>query len=606
MTGMNGVSQVGGVGHPASGPAALQEERPVWWFMGRILTYHPLPQLASGLCWILFHSWPLFPGLVAKAFFDALEGRTSDRLLGPLGATGVDLAAIVALVVALALVRAGFVYADVFAGTTAGFRLRGLLQRNLLARIFDRPGAAALPVTPGEAISTFRDDVETMWGAGWACDVVGFAIFAGGGVAILLWVDPRVTLLVFLPIVAVIVLGHVVRTRLVRLREESRAATARVTGSLGELFGAVQAIQVAGAEDRVVARLRRLGDERRDAMLRDRLLGLALDATFGNTAGLGAGLTLLVAARQIRSGEFTVGEFALFATYLMQVAEMTGFLSWIVATYQQMGVAFRRALRLLQGAPPETLVAHHPVPLAGPLPPVPSLVKRPADRLERLEVRGLTLRFPQSGGGIQDVSLVLERGSLTVVTGRIGAGKSTLLRALLGLLEPQAGHVLWNGLAVERPDHFFVPPRAAYVPQAPALLSGTLRENVLLGLTPEDPGELDARLERAVRSAVLERDLAGFPLGLDMPIGTRGVRLSGGQVQRVAAARALVREPELLVVDDLSSALDVETERRLWQRLAQRRGDLTILAVSHRPAVLQLADQVFMLTAGRASRRRPA
>lgn len=198
--------------------------------MGRILRYHPLPQLASGLCWILFHSWPLFPGLLAKAFFDALQGRA------PAGLTP---ASIAALVVALALARAGFVYADTQAGASVGFRIRGLLLRNLLARIFELPGARALPGSVGEALSTLCDDVQAMWGAGWACDVVGFLVFALGGIAILLRVDARVTLLVFIPLVAVLVVSHVARTHLTRVRERSRAATARVTGSIGEIFGAV-------------------------------------------------------------------------------------------------------------------------------------------------------------------------------------------------------------------------------------------------------------------------------------------------------------------------------------------------------------------------------
>jgi len=140
----------------------------------------------------------------------------------------------VALIVALALARAGFVYGDVWVSTTVGLRIRGLLQRNLLARILERPGAQALPYSVGEAISTLRDDVETMWGAGWVFDVVGYACFAVGGLAILLWVDAQVTLLVFIPIVVVITLSHVVRTRLQSVREQSREATAQVAGMLGK------------------------------------------------------------------------------------------------------------------------------------------------------------------------------------------------------------------------------------------------------------------------------------------------------------------------------------------------------------------------------------
>ena len=566
-------------------------------FIKRISTYHPLPQVISGLFWILFHSWPLFPGLLAKAFFDTLEGRAP---------AGLSLESIVALIVALALARAGFVYGDVWVSTTVGLRIRGLLQRNLLARILERPGAQALPCSVGEAISTMRDDVETMWGAGWVFDVVGYASFAVGGLAILLWVDAQVTLLVFMPIVAVITLSHVVRTRLQSMREQSREATARVTGALGEVFGAVQAIQVAGAENKVIAHLRQLGEERRRMALRDRLLGLTLDAVFGNTASLGAGLTLLVAASKMRSGAFTLGDFALFATYLMQVKDMTGFLGWIVTTYQQMGVAFKRAVTLLQGAPASSLVAHHPVYLTGPLPALAPVVKKASDHLDTLEIVGLTLHHPDSGRGIEDISLKLERGSLTVVTGRIGSGKTTLLRAMLGLIEPQAGEVRWNGTKIENPASFMVPPRVAYTPQVPTLLSGTLRENILLGHTAEHDragteAGWDAKLARAVRSAVLERDLEGFPDGLETMIGARGVKLSGGQVQRTAAARMFVREPELLVLDDLSSALDVETERTLWQRIFEQR--TTCLVASHRRTVLERADQILVLEEGRITAR---
>ncbi len=555
--------------------------------MKRLLAYHPLPQVVSGICWIFFHSWPLFPGLLAKAFFDALEGRA---------AVGLTIESIVALVVGLALARIGFVYADVWVSTRAGFRIRGLLQRNLLARILERPGASALVGTVGGAISTLRDDVEVMWGAGWVFDVVGFTSFSVGGIAILLWVDPWVTLLVFVPIVAVLALAHAGRVRLQRAREQSREATAQVTGALGEILGAVQAIQVAGAEDRVIAHLRRLGDERRRTMLRDQLAGQALDAVFAGAASLGAGLTLLVAASAMRSGTFTVGDLALFSTYLMQVTGMMGFLGWIVGTYQRMGVAFKRGVALLQGAPAAALVAHHPVYLSEPLPELAEAPRRESDRLVTLEVTGLTLRYPSSGRGIEDISFRLERGSLTVIAGRLGAGKTTLLRAMLGLLEAQAGEVRWNGEKIEDPASLLVPPRVAYTAQVPALLSGTLRENILLGL-PEEGG----RLARAVHGAALARDLAGLPAGLETVVGARGVRLSGGQVQRAAAARMLVREPELLVIDDLASALDVETEQALWRHILE--GGATCLAATHRRFVLERADQILVMEDGRITAR---
>ena len=147
-----------------------------------------------------------------------------------------------------------------------------------------------------------------------------------------------------------------------------------------------------------------------------------------------------------------------------------------------------------------------------------------------------------------------------------------------------------------------VPPRCAFVPQLPRLFSGSLRENILLGVP-----DADGRLADAVRASVLEQDVAQLEHGLDTLVGSKGVRLSGGQVQRAAAARALVRDAQLLVVDDLSSALDVDTERVLWERLlggtVSRAERPTVLAVSHRRPALRQADQIIVLKDGRVDAR---
>ena len=133
------------------------------------------------------------------------------------------------------------------------------------------------------------------------------------------------------------------------------------------------------------------------------------------------------------------------------------------------------------------------------------------------------------------------------------------MRALLGLLPAQEGRLMWNGRPVADAGAFMVPPRAAYTAQAPRLFSATLRENLLMGRPDSD----DA-VRNAIRLAVLDEDLGRLESGLDTVVGPRGVKLSGGQLQRAAAARMFVRRPQLLVFDDLSSALDIETEARLW------------------------------------------
>ncbi|GAC1367436.1 MAG: hypothetical protein NVSMB42_27280 [Herpetosiphon sp.] len=149
---------------------------------------------------------------------------------------------------------------------------------------------------------------------------------------------------------------------------------------------------------------------------------------------------------------------------------------------------------------------------------------------------------------------------------------------------------------MDDPGSFFVPPRSAYTPQVPHLFSDTLETNIRLGSQGQD-GDLAA----AISMTVLEADVAAMPDGLATLVGPRGMRLSGGQVQRTAAARMLVRAPEFVVCDDLSSALDVETEELLWDRLlaGQREDGRTCLIVSHRRGILRRADNVVVLKDGR-------
>jgi len=265
----------------------------------------------------------------------------------------------------------------------------------------------------------------------------------------------------------------------------------------------------------------------------------------------------------------------------------------MLARYKQTGVAKERILKLMSGADPFTLVEHGPIYEKGDLPPVVSPTRTENDRLRLFEASGLCYRYPGSNNGIEDIRLSIPAGSFTVVTGKIGSGKSTLLRVLLGLLRKDAGEIRWNDAVIEQPDVFLIPPRCAFTPQDPRLFSESLRANILLGME-DSSGDLEA----AIRYAVLEEDVETLEDGLETLIGPRGVKLSGGQLQRAAAARMFAKNPEILVFDDLSSALDVETEQLLWERLFKRE-DTTCLVVSHRRAALQRADYTIVMKEGR-------
>ncbi|UJF35441.1 ATP-binding cassette domain-containing protein [Paenibacillus hexagrammi] len=520
-------------------------------YLWRLIMNRPVLYMVNALAWTAIYLAPIAPGLVTKQFFDILSGA-SGLSYGVWG--------IIALLLGATLARMMLIVFGFITDVHTRFRMGMMLRRNLLEHVLKQPGARAIPVSPGEAISHFRDDVDqSEEAASWSVDVFGMTCFAAVSSYILIRIDAQMTLLVFLPLVLVVTAAQL--------------ATARLMSEL-------------------------------------------LDSVFSNSVNLGTGLILLLAGQKMRAGTFTVGDFALFVYYLTFVTQFNSNVGKFMTYFKQMSVALDRLTFLLQGAPAKMLTIVKPLYLkkraAGlalanteeqavdsadhQTEPWEEAAPQPAriDALERLEVKQLSYRFPDTGRGIENVNFNLARGSFTVVTGAIGSGKTTLVRALLGLLPKTSGDVLWNGRPVEDLGEFFVPPRSAYTAQVPRLYSDTLRNNILLG-----QAETDDCLRRAIHTAVMEDDVAYLPRGLDSVIGPRGVKLSGGQAQRTAAARMLVRSAELYVFDDLSSALDVETEQKLWERLFKQRGDATCLVVSHRKAALHRADHVIVMKDGR-------
>lgn len=579
--------------------------------MWRLVSNEPLWMIFLFVMWMIFHMLPLAIGLALRALFDAL-GAPGTAGLSPWWPVGG--------LVGIELIQMVIIVLGIFSLARCYFAVGSLLKRNLLAAILRQPGARALPCSTGAAISRFRDDVEVVvdYLDNWV-DMIGRTLMAVIAMVIMLSINLPITLVVCLPLTLVILLTYRLTIKIRLYRQAAQVATARVTGYIGELFGAVAAVKVATAEAPVIERFRHLNHERRQAVLRDRLLSQILDAFNANTVTLATGLMLLMAARSMQAGEFSVGDFALFTSYLHEVAHLPRWIGRTMARHKQTGVSFGRLFDLVPGLKEAELVAPVALPLHAtplPLPPPPTPID--PDRLQELTVRGLTYRYlggdptPEqrsllpdrappsdyheplpSTRGIIGVDLDLPRGSFTVITGRIGSGKTTLLRALQGLLPAQAGEIRWNGRLINDPATFFIPPRSAYTSQAPQLFSDTLGNNLLLGL-PERPESVTS----AVQLAVLEQDLAAMPNGLATVIGSRGLRLSGGQAQRTAAARMFVREAELLIFDDLSSALDVETEAFLWERLFAQR-DVTCLVVSHRRPALRRADRIILLEEGR-------
>ena len=557
-----------------------------WWFIWQLTKYKPWVYSAFGLMEILiFGVFPQLTGFTIQAIFNHLTGEAQTRF---------SLAGLAAILVAIGVGRGLAFFTDVVLYFTFYHTVTALLRVNMFDTILGHPGAKAVPESPGEAVSRFRDDAqEVAWFMSEMLIVLGFGFFAVVALIVMLRINVTITLVVFIPLVIVILVANFANNKITEYRQASREATGRVTDFIGELFGAIQAVKVAGAEERTITYLKGINEERRKATLKDVLFTQVLHSAFHNTANLFTGLILITAGSAMQTGQFSIGDLALFAYYLTWVTDFSAIIGEKIAWFKRLGVSIDRMDYLLQGEPPEKLVRYTPVYLRSALPEVPHIHKVPGDQCHTLDVHHLTYRFPDTGRGIEDIELHLTQGSFTVITGRVGSGKTTLLQSLLGLLPMQDGEIYWNGQRVWEPAEFFVPPRSAYTPQVPLLFSESLRDNILMG-APEDQVDLS----KALNLAVLQADLVDIPEGLSAVIGAKGVKLSGGQRQRVAAARMFVREASLLVFDDISSALDVETEQSLWARIFQHQANSTCLVVSHRKPALQRADQIILLKDG--------
>ncbi|CAG7598747.1 Vitamin B12 import ATP-binding protein BtuD [Paenibacillus solanacearum] len=553
-------------------------------FAGRLVRYRLSLFIINGLLWCAFHSIPVLFGIGMQWFFDRAVGESPGFLW---------LAAPLLVVALLRVGRVGVFFVAFYKWITYTYHLQAILRTNMLIGIMEWPGRN-LPASPGEAMTRFREDVDEVveYVESWV-DFWGKLAYAVIAVAIMANINALITVVAITPLIVVTLLNNLSGHRARHYSRLNREATGRITGFIAETFGAAQAVKLGQAERHVLNRFLTLNEARRQAALKDNLFKQWMRSLNQHVMSVSTGIILLMCAAEMQAGRFTVGDFALFTMYVGSFASSISLFGYMVFQHKRLKVAIERMRVLFRPGREDRIVEHNAIYLDDAPPDVPEIDRSPAERLQSLEVNGLSYQYPNAAAGISEISFRLKRGQFLVITGRIGSGKTTLMRTLLGLLPKTSGTVTWNGSAVEQPASFLIPPRAAYTPQVPRLFSDPLRENITQGRAVSP-----AMLEHAVWLAVMEQDIKQLEHGLETMVGPRGVMLSGGQIQRAATARMMLTQSDLLLFDDLSSALDVETEKLLWERLF-REGDVTCIAVSHRRAALARADHIIVMKNGR-------
>jgi ATP-binding cassette, subfamily B, multidrug efflux pump len=423
--------------------------------------------------------------------------------------------------------------------------------------------------------------VRMMLGPGimyWSETMVTFIL----AVAVMLSVDWQLTLIALVPgpLVSLVVLmfGRRIHDRFERIQ----AMFSDISSRVQENLAGVRVIRAYVQEQPELERFERLNRDYLSHNLKLAWLSGLFMPLLQALIGLTFLIVLWAGGARLLSGRGTVGSFVMFYTYMGMLVWPMIAMGWVVNLMQRGHASLERLNEIFHQRP--SIAAPAGATTRG-----DSAV--PAGEIE---LRDVTVAHP-AVNALDGVSLRIPAGGTVAIVGHTGSGKTTLVNLIPRVLDPTSGTVLLDGADLRRLDPAWLRRHIGFVPQETFLFSATLAENIAFGVADATREEI----ERAAALAGLTPDLAGFPQGLDTVVGERGITLSGGQKQRTAIARAILRDPRILILDDALSSVDTLTEERILTHLADVMHGRTTVLISHRVSTVRNADRIFVLEDGK-------
>lgn len=516
----------------------------------------------------------LVPNYIIQRFVDGLVQQTisvskSIQLVGVLFAAGV-----ISYLSQLIYLRTIFYQ---------GIRYQAELRQSMFDKLLTLRQPFYEKFRSGDLMTRMTTDIDMMgnmlsWGT---IIALGDGLYMIAIIVVMSWVVSwQAALVSSLPLVlfgiAIYYIGQQVDQRYERSREE-------VTKLSNEVLEVVEGVRVIRSYTTTQVEQARFSERTQQA--RDKTNDyIVYNASYGPVSRFFSGLStaagLLYGGYMVKAGQITVGQFVAFQMYLGMLSDFVWGAADLVAIYKQANISFNKISELIT----------YPDEVA-----VPGQVD--IDQIDSIEWRDYSFTYPNdTQPTLKDISLTLKRGQTLGIVGKTGSGKSTLVRQML------------RQFPVENTEQFLLNDRPitdyainqiesliSYVPQEHIMFSKTVRYNIEFGLKEAT----EKQVMDAVDWADLSKDLARMPAGLDTIVGEKGVTLSGGQKQRISIARALIRQPELLILDDSLSAVDAQTERTIIDHIARVRQDKTNMIVSHRLSAVQSADLIIVMEQGR-------
>ncbi|MFM2208122.1 MAG: hypothetical protein RL213_2097 [Bacteroidota bacterium] len=404
----------------------------------------------------------------------------------------------------------------------------------------------------------------------------------------MLRVNPVLTLYVLAPLPFLSVSIYYVSSVMNRKSEEVQEQQSRLSTFVQEAFSGIRILKAFSKEEEFTARF---AGESQDYL--DRNMGLVrVNAMFYPLmlllVGVSTVLTVYVGGKEVIAGRATTGNIAEFIIYVNMLTWPVASLGWVTAIIQRAAASQQRINEFLHLETGITGGGDKKIELKG-----------------GIEFRNVTFIYPDTGiKALDDVSFRVSPGGSVALLGRTGSGKSTVAQLLLRMYDVTSGEILVDGVPIKSIPLDRLRGSIGYVPQDVFLFSDSIANNIAFGSGKESERLMkDGSIENAAEAAAVADNIRNFPGGFRTLIGERGITLSGGQKQRISIARALIREPRILVLDDCLSAVDTGTEERILDNLKRSGSGRTTLMISHRVSTLRNAETVLVLEQGKITER---
>jgi ATP-binding cassette subfamily B multidrug efflux pump len=404
-------------------------------------------------------------------------------------------------------------------------------------------------------------------------------VFTAAALPFMYRISPKLTLWAFVPLPIASILVQYFGARIHRRFERIQAMFSDISAKAQENFSGARLIRAFAQEDAEIASFETANREyiRRSLHL-VRLMAM-LWPTLEFVLGLSLMITLLVGGHEVVAHRISVGQFTSFSVYMVQLTWPMIAVGWVVNLFQRGTASVVRIDELLKQKP--------------------SIADEPNAQNIRvagdIEFRNLSFSYPGGPPVLQNINLHIPAGSSLAIVGPTGSGKSTLVGLIPRLHDAPAGEVLIDGQPIRNFTLAELRRSIGFIPQETFLFSDTIRQNIAFGTPDASPQQI----EDAATTAHIATEILEFPRGFDTLVGERGVTLSGGQKQRTAIARAVIRDPRILILDDALASVDTYTEERILGGLRQEMSSRTTVFISHRISTARNADKIAVLVAGR-------